>query len=132
MRSRTDVHSPTLEQAVVADFIAEGHFARHIRRMRALYAERQAALVECAARELGGLLDVRPADTGMQLAARLSAGADDEVASAQALAHGVFAPALSTFYMEPPGQPGLLLGYAGVTEREIRQEVRHLAVALRI
>lgn len=47
-RAVADRHSPMLEQAVLADFLAEGHFARQVRRMRALYAERQACLLEAA------------------------------------------------------------------------------------
>jgi len=130
MRSRIDIHPPTLEQVVLADFIAEGHFARHIRRMRALYAERQAVLVEAAARELHGLLEVPEAEAGMHLMGWLPSGADDEAASARAAAHGVFAPPVSPLYAGPPGRPGLLLGYAAVNAGEIRQGARQLARAL--
>lgn len=52
-RAAVDRHAPTVEQAALADFITEGHFARRIRRMRALYAERQAALVDAARATLG-------------------------------------------------------------------------------
>ena len=130
MRSRTDIHSPTLEQAVLSDFISEGHFARHIRRMRALYAQRQAILIEAASRELSGLMEILPADAGMHLIGWLSPGTDDQAASARALARGIFAPALSSFYIGPPGPPALLLGYTGVTEQEIRHGVSQLAIAL--
>jgi GntR family transcriptional regulator/MocR family aminotransferase len=130
MRSRIDMHPPTLEQVVLADFIAEGHFARHIRRMRALYAERQALLVEAAARELRGLLEVKAADAGMHLMGWLPSGADDQAASARALAYGVFAHPVSPLYIGPPGRPGLLLGYAAVNAQEIRQGARQLATAL--
>jgi GntR family transcriptional regulator / MocR family aminotransferase len=53
-RELTDRHPPTVDQAVLAEFIVEGHFLRHLRRMRALYTERQAALVREAVRELLG------------------------------------------------------------------------------
>src|SRR5204863_3642283 len=59
-RAAADRFACTLTQAVVADFIAEGHFARHIRRMRTLYAARQEALVRAVRRELGGVIDVEP------------------------------------------------------------------------
>src|SRR5262249_24442085 len=62
-----DGPAPLFEQGVLADFLTEGHFVRHVRRMRVLYAERQAALVRAAARDLGGLLDVRAAEAGMHL-----------------------------------------------------------------
>lgn len=130
MRSRTDIHAPTPEQIVLTDFISEGHFARHIRRMRSLYIERQAIFVDAAAQELQGLLDVRPADAGMHLVGWLPAGTDDKIASARAMAQGILAPALSSFYLGEPGPPGLLLGYTGVPENEIRDGVRKLRVAL--
>lgn len=130
MRSRTDLHAPTPEQVVLTDFIAEGHFARHIRRMRALYAERQAILVDAASSALAGLLEVRPADAGMHLIGWLPPGTDDSTASANALTQGVFAPALSTYYLGEADLPGLLLGYTGVPEVEIREGVRRLAGAL--
>jgi DNA-binding transcriptional MocR family regulator len=63
-----DRHSPRLDQAALADFIVDGHFARHIRRMRELYAERQAVLVEAATDELAGVLDVSAAEAGMHCA----------------------------------------------------------------
>src|SRR5207245_851758 len=66
-RALIDRHSPSLDQATLADFINEGHFARHIRRMRTLYEERQAILVAAARRELEGLIEVAPADAGMHL-----------------------------------------------------------------
>jgi GntR family transcriptional regulator/MocR family aminotransferase len=131
MRSRIDIHPPTLEQVVLADFIAEGHFARHIRRMRHIYAERQAVLVEAAARDLRGLLEVKEAEAGMHLMGWLPDGADDEVASARALAHGVLAHPVSPLHAGPPSRPGLLLGYAAATPQEIRQGARRLATALK-
>ena len=66
-RALADRHSPSVTQAALADFIDGGHFARHVRRTRALYAERQAALVHAARRTLGGLLEVAPAEAGMHL-----------------------------------------------------------------
>jgi GntR family transcriptional regulator / MocR family aminotransferase len=123
-------HPPTIEQAVLADFIREGHFARHIRRMRLLYAERQAGLVEAARRELAGLLDVRPAEAGMHLVGWLPAGIDDVTAAQRAAAHGVDVQPLSLYSIEPLPRAGLLLGYAAVDTREIREAVHRLARAL--
>jgi len=129
-RELVDRQSPSVEQAVLAEFIAEGHFARHVRRMRVLYAERQATLVEAAARELSGALDVRPAEAGMHLVGWLPGGTDDREASRRAAAEGVEATALSLHGIEPPQRRGLLLGYAAVGEEEIRAGVRRLAASL--
>lgn len=130
-RELTDRHSPLVEQAVLARFIAEGHFARHLRRMRTLYAGRQDVLVEAAAEDLRGLLDVRPAEAGMHLVGWLPDRTDDREAMRRAAARGVEATALSMYGIEPPARGGLLLGYAAVGEAGIRAGVRRLAAALR-
>jgi GntR family transcriptional regulator/MocR family aminotransferase len=123
--------SPTIEQAVLADFINEGHFARHIRRMRALYAERQAILLDAAARELAGLLELKPDPAGIHLVGRLPAGVDDGDASRAAAAHGIDVQPLSSFHLKHGGRGGILLGYAAYDERQIRHGIRKLADALR-
>ncbi|MBJ6764370.1 PLP-dependent aminotransferase family protein [Myxococcaceae bacterium JPH2] len=129
-RMYADVQSPTLEQAVLTDFIQEGHFSRHVRRMRVLYAKRQARLVEAARRELKGALDVAPSDTGLHLVGWLPEGADDLAVSARAAERGVQALGLSQFRTAPRGRHALLLGYACVPEPELDMGVRRLAEAL--
>jgi len=123
-------HPPLLEQLALADFISEGHFVRHIRRMRALYADRQAVLVEIARRELTGLLDVEPAESGMHLLGWLPDHVDDFTASQQAAAHEVDAAPLSTYSIEAVQPGALLLGYAGVDEIEIEAGIHRLIRAL--
>jgi len=123
-------HPPLLEQAALAEFIAGGHFARHVRRMRALYAGRQAALVAAARRQLAGLLDAPPAEAGMHLLGWLPEGMDDRVASQRAAVQGVDAFPLSTYCLEATRRGALLLGYAAVNEQEIEEGVSRLARAL--
>lgn len=130
VRSRTDMHSPTLEQAALADFMEEGFFSRHIRRMRILYAERQARLVEAARRELAGLLDIRPAEAGMHLVGYLPGDSDDQRVAHRVLAAGIYTPPLSAYAIEPLEKRGVLLGYTGVSETEIDEGVRRMARAL--
>src|SRR5579859_6912583 len=77
LRDVTDTFSSTLYQRVMTDFIREGHFARHIRRMRTLYMERRTALVEAIGEEMGGRLEVVGAEAGMHLVALLPPGVDD-------------------------------------------------------
>ena len=108
-RSLADRHAPTVDQAVVADFLDEGHFARHVRLMRLVYAERQESLVSAAARELAGVLDVRPAEGGMHLVGRLPDGADDVAAAARAARRGVAVDPLSPYATAPSRQAALLL-----------------------
>lgn len=123
--------TPSMDQATLADFINEGHFARHIRRMRTLYAERQAVLVETARRELDGLLEVNPSEAGIHLVGWLNDGMDDRKASEAAASAGIEAQALSSFRIKHRRRGGLLLGYAGYNERQIRVGVRKLSTALR-
>jgi GntR family transcriptional regulator/MocR family aminotransferase len=130
-RAAADRQSCTLTQAVVADFIAEGHFARHVRRMRTLYAQRQEALVRAARRELGGLIELGPSEAGMHLFGWLADGLDDRRVSEAARAVGVEAPPLAGYRLELGGRGGLLLGYAAYDVRPIREGVRRLAGALR-
>ncbi|MGA9767833.1 MAG: PLP-dependent aminotransferase family protein [Blastocatellia bacterium] len=123
--------TPSIDQAVLADFINEGHFARHIRRMRTLYAERQAVLVETARREMDDLIEVNPHEAGIHLVGWLADGLDDRKASKAAADEGVEAQALSSFSIKYRTRSGLLLGYAGYDERQIRVGVRKLSTALR-
>lgn len=129
-REITDRHPPGVEQAVLADFIGEGHFSRHVRRMRALYAERRGALLEAAERELRGLLDVKPAEAGMHLVGFLPEGEDDREASRRAASRGVEAPPVSAFSLGPPEEGGLVLGYAAFDKPEIDEGAKALADAL--
>ena len=123
--------SPTLEQAVLADFISEGHFARHIRRMRALYARRQAALVKAGQSELPGLLDLPPNDAGMHLMGWLPESVDDREAFEAAATEGVEVTPLSAYCLEPALRGALRLGYTGYTPKQIWHATRRLATSLR-
>jgi GntR family transcriptional regulator/MocR family aminotransferase len=123
-----------MDQAALRDFINEGHLTRHIRRIRVLYADRQAALVKAAARELAGLLEVGPADAGMHLVGWLPEGVDDWAASQRACALGVETQPLSWHCLNPAGLPrgGLLLGDAAIDEKQINRGVLQLKLALQI
>jgi GntR family transcriptional regulator / MocR family aminotransferase len=130
VRSLVDSHPSTIAQAALGDFIAEGHLAGHIRRMRLLYADRQAALIAKLEAGLAGALAVTPAAAGMHLVARLSDGLDDRAIAREARAQGVEAPPLSVYYRGRRAERGLLLGYAGVAERDMGLAVGRLARAI--
>jgi GntR family transcriptional regulator/MocR family aminotransferase len=129
-RSLGDRHPPVVDQAVLAEFLDDGHFARHLRRMRTLYAERQQVLVDAARRDLAGLLDVPPDGAGMHLVGWLPPGDSDVAAAQRAARHGVVVDALSPYGMEPVSRPALLLGYAAVRPPAIRLGGTRLAEAL--
>ncbi|MDG2538284.1 PLP-dependent aminotransferase family protein [Dyella jiangningensis] len=125
-RDAIDTFSSTLFQLAMTDFIREGHFARHIRVMRALYRERRQALIQAVERWLGGRLRIIGADAGMQLVGLLPEGTDDVALSREAATHGVSVRPLSPCYLEPPGRAGLILGYGGVSPAQIDEGMRRL------
>ncbi len=129
-RHAADLYSPALEQAVLADYIGGGYLAHHARQMREVYAHRQAVLVDAVARELGGVLDVRRAESGMHLLGWLVDGRDDQAAARHTIAHGVETQPLSSYAMETRRRGALLLGYTAPNEAEIKVGVRQLAAAL--
>jgi GntR family transcriptional regulator / MocR family aminotransferase len=130
-RSTMDRHTPTIYQQVLADFIGEGHYFRHIRHVRSLCAERQAALVSAAAARLEGLLHIDADPAGLHLVGRLAPGIGDVDAHRAATARGVRSWALSKFYLgEAPVSQGLVLGYGGFGVAEIGRGVDVLAETL--
>jgi GntR family transcriptional regulator / MocR family aminotransferase len=127
VESLTKLHLPAFEQAVLADFMLQGHFTRHIRRMRTLYAQRRAILVKALKQTFS--FEVHAPDTGMHLILWLAPGMDDKLASQQAAIHGVDVLPISLFSMNEH-RAGLMLGYAPVNEQEIYDGVQRLATAL--
>lgn len=118
----TDMHAHLLDQAVLADFIVAGHFARHVRRMRVLYGQRQRLLVQEAAR-LGNLLRLNQSDGGLHLVGWLPPDVGDRAVAARGLEHDVHLWPLSPHCLERTLPPALLLGYAGTVDADIRQGI---------
>jgi GntR family transcriptional regulator / MocR family aminotransferase len=128
--SVTSRHAPLLEQAVLCDFITEGHFGRHLRRMRKVYAERLSVLLECAGRSLAGLLEISGVEAGLQTVGWLSGGIDGELAAAAAAKRDVEVTPLSDYSRGKVAREGLQLGFAAMDAKEIQRGVRELAIAL--
>ena len=101
-----DRQPPTLQQAVVSEFMQQGHFAAHIRRMRQLYREQRDALAETLMRRAADWLDVAVPDQGMHLVAYLRDGSSDIAVEAMAERAGVVVRAISRFYRRGPPAPG--------------------------
>lgn len=129
-RKLIDRHPPLLEQAVLADFMAAGHFARHLRRVRDLAAERQGALIEAMRETFGEAIATAAHPAGLHLVGDLPAGIDDRRASQLARAAGIMAPPLSTSFLAPTDRRGLLLGYASAPPAALRDATRRLGRAL--
>jgi GntR family transcriptional regulator/MocR family aminotransferase len=130
-RESLDIFSPTLYQLALADFLGEGHFTRHLRRMRALYLRRRAALLDGLARHCAGRLVVHNADAGLHVATFLSDGVRDVDVLSRMGEHGLTAKALSTCYAGSVSRSGLLLGFGGSSEQRIARATRTLGEVLR-
>lgn len=129
-RDAADVFSSTLYQVVLTDFIREGHFARHIRRMRMLYMERRKAMVKTIQTEMGDTIEVIGSEAGMHLVVMLPHGVDDVEVSRRAAELGVSATPLSTCYLKPPVRGGLILGYAGTNGHQIHDGISKLRMSI--
>jgi len=125
-----DRHSSVVEQAILADFIAEGHYARHVRRMRALYVERQSALLD-ALQPVADILDVQPTRAGLNVLAWLPPGIDDRHVARAAELAGVEAPPLSPFAVRSLARGALILNFSGYDETALRLAAGRLALVTR-
>ena len=121
---------PANLQVVLADFIEQGHFATHIRRMRRIYAERRQALQQAAERRLGGLLDVVPTDSGLHTIGRLPSGICEHAVSRAAAERRITAAPIGRFAVSPIPTQGLVLGFSGTTPEEIGAGVETLGEVL--
>jgi GntR family transcriptional regulator/MocR family aminotransferase len=127
VRALNGLHSPLIAQATLAAFIDEGHFTRHIRRMRKLYRERQEILVSECEKLLAGKIDVKLSESGMHLIGWLNEGVDDRDMSERAASVGIKAASLSSFSFNEVSRGGLILGYTSTNEKQIKQGVKKLA-----
>ena len=125
-RDAADIFSSTLYQVVLTDFIREGHFARHIRRMRMLYMERRRALVKALQLHMADVLEVTGAEAGLHLVALLPHGISDVPVSKSAARENISAIPLSSCYLRRPRRGGLILGYGGTNLRQINDGVAEL------
>jgi GntR family transcriptional regulator / MocR family aminotransferase len=132
MRASIDDHPALALQPVLHEFFEEGHFASHIRKQRKLYAERQALLIETLNRHAHGLFSASSNEAGMHLVAGISPDSSLKDYEISALAHdaGLTVPALSGYFTGPETGQGLILGYAGLTEKEIDRDVQRLVTAI--
>ena len=132
-----DRQTPTLEQLALADFLEEGHFERHLRRMRRLAANRRAALLAAIEEHLGDLVEPPRAGAGMHVMLRLAGPgpapvdgvptALETAVVAGAAARGVGVYPVGSCRIRPSADSAILLGYAALPEDRIREGVRRLA-----
>ncbi len=124
VRRLMDFHLPILEQAALADFIAEGHFTRHLRRMRTLFARRRTAMLQA----LHAVpLEITAFPVGSHFVGWLPAGMDGGRLVDLAAANDLNLWLVSKYSIEPLARDGLVLGYGDHDEVEIQDAVRLLA-----
>src|SRR5579863_452438 len=128
--SLTVRHAPLIEQLVLSEFIAQGHFGRHLRRMREIYAERLSTLLAEAESRLAGLLEISGVEAGLQTVGWLTEHLQAEVVATAAAKLGVEAIPLSRYSHRAKYREGLQLGFAALRLPEIRRGVRDLGTAL--
>jgi GntR family transcriptional regulator/MocR family aminotransferase len=130
MRRQMERYAPVLSQVVLAAFLAEGHFAKHLRLMRELYGARLAALRSDAKRYLEGVLELPPIEAGMNTPAFLRNGMSSRQAADRAAGRNLEVWPLDQFTIARKDPRGMVLGFAAFNEREIRRGVTELARAL--
>ncbi|QDQ26125.1 PLP-dependent aminotransferase family protein [Chitinimonas arctica] len=131
LQARLYRESDYVVQAALADFIGEGHFGSHLRKMRTIYARRQAKLRDTLCEQLGGALPLLGGEAGMHVCARLPPGSDDLAISALLASAGITAQPLTPYCQGQPPFPGLVLGYAGVDDATLRLAAVKMAAVLR-
>jgi GntR family transcriptional regulator/MocR family aminotransferase len=130
IKSVTSQHSALLGQMALCEFIEEGHFGRHIRRMREVYSGRLDVLLDEASKKLAGALELRSIEAGLQTTGWLSDGVNENDAVRAAHEHGVEVVPLGQYTRGKVKRHGLQLGFAAIRDREIRSGVENLAKAL--
>lgn len=130
MRVAMSIYPPYLTQAVLTDFINQGHFSRHIRRTRLLYGERRARLTECLENEFGGELSLLEGESGMSLVMMLPEHARDVELSRRAAARGLWLWPLSPYYLGQ-SRKGFVLGFGNVQVSEMPAAVCGMSQVLR-
>jgi len=121
---------PSQTQGVVAEFINEGHFSAHVRRMRHVYLERHEALVAASQRHLAGLLDIVPTHSGLHTIGHLPPSISEVAVARDADQLQVTASPIGRFAVSPVDINGLVLGFGGVSPRLIDAGARVLAQVL--
>jgi len=123
-------HPPLLDQVILCDFIREGHFARHVRRMRQLYADRLGILIEAAGQRLGDMLELRNVEAGLRTVGWLKRGISAEQVTKAVAERDVEVVPLSRYSSGKAHRNGLALGFAAMNERELRRGVEELGKVL--
>lgn len=127
---RADRYATIPNQIVLADFMAEGHFSKHIRRCRDAYEERRRILESALHDECPDVFAGPPLASGMHLCVRFKRRIDDAAVATAAQNAGLLVDPLSRFYADQPHESGLLLGFAGFRPEALREAAKRLGSVL--
>ena len=130
IRAHADRGSPLFEQIVLNEYIREGHFARHIRKMRKLYFERRLALISAMETHLGGIIEIADSEAGLHIVARLPEGVDDQQLSLALRTRGYEVPCLSSYALLPLRKGGLLFGFTALDVPEMDEAISRIRPVL--
>jgi GntR family transcriptional regulator/MocR family aminotransferase len=131
VRLNMDLGAPGFMQRVLADFIEEGHFSRHLRRMRLLYRERRSVLLDSLHSELGIDVGVSGEQAGLHVSITLPPGFDDHELSERAARIKLWLVPLSSSYLKRPAPNGFILGFSNTSTKDIPEAVRKLKDIIR-
>lgn len=129
-RILSGAHSPLVAQATLAEFITEGYFARHLRRMRTLYEKRQQILLEEVRRNLSGIVEMKSSNCGMHLIGWLPAELDETEISRKAALQNIRLQPISDSSINKYPRGGLVFGYAAFDENQIKSGIEKLTKIL--
>jgi GntR family transcriptional regulator/MocR family aminotransferase len=119
VRQAMDICPSHASQAVLAAFIKEGHFARHLRRMRRVYEDRRRVLVEEIEQQFGSSCEIVGTAAGMHLTLLLGDKVRDRQIAERAVGRNLWLSALSLSYAGPRPRQGLVLGFGNSSSRQI-------------
>ena len=125
-KSMIDRQSPIFEQLITTKFIEDGHFTRHIRKMRMLYKSRQEFLINELRKEIGDTIKVNPSEAGMQLIVRLPKKMNDKKVASIASKNKLIVYPLSNYVLKFKREPALILGYTAFNEKELKAGVKKM------
>jgi len=126
IRSAMDIFPAYLYQEALSDFMREGHFARHIRKMRLLYSQRRTALVHSIREQFGPELEIHGTQAGMHLAVTLPSGYSDREIAVRAAGKGLWLWPLSPSYLSKPAREGFILGFGNTPVEDMPRTVAQL------
>lgn len=125
-----DRGAPTLTQAAIADFINEGHFERHLRNLRKLYAERRSTLMRTIQSFLGDRVTYADHQAGFHVLLYLQEGVNEHQLVKEAYRRGVAVYPGAPYHLETEPKPSILLGFCGLENEEIVAGIERLSQAL--